>query len=251
MSELLRVRFLGVGESCDTRHANTSLLVEAKEQQVLFDCGFTIPHRFFRFCPDPDRLDAVWISHFHGDHFLGLPLLILRFWEMGRTRPLRLIGQNPIREKWIAAMELSYPGFLDKLTFPVEPLAITPGDRFSLDDLELLPIPSRHSQPNCGLLLAAGRHRLYYSGDGRPQPGLPGLIRGCDLAVHEAFTLETTINGHGSVARCLRLRQEAELKRLALVHLERKTRQDPALAPMLAADPRVFLPREDDLVTLG
>ena len=81
----MRVIFSGVGEALDENRSNTSLIVthSASEsfQQVLLDCGFSAAHAFWRYAPEPLHLDALWISHFHGDHFLGVPLMLLRFWE--------------------------------------------------------------------------------------------------------------------------------------------------------------------------
>ena len=111
----MEIQFLGVGEACDEEHPNTSLLVTtSKGGSFLLDCGFTTPHIYFGLHRQVDELDAVWISHFHGDHFFGIPLLLLRFWEMGREKRLIIAGQDGVKEKVHSAMELAYPGFIDK-----------------------------------------------------------------------------------------------------------------------------------------
>ena len=66
----MKIIFLGVGEACDERYLNTSLLIYSNKKTILLDCGFTITHQFFKYEKDEDALDIVWISHFHGDHFL-------------------------------------------------------------------------------------------------------------------------------------------------------------------------------------
>ena len=249
----MRLLFLGVGEACDSRHGNCSILVQAKDTTFLLDCGFSVPHRFFHYCDDPDCLDNVWISHFHGDHFLGLPLLLLRFWEMGRTRPLQFIGQENLQEKTLAALELAYPGFADKLRFPLRFLTITPGKILTIQGLHLRAAISGHSQQNYGLLIDDGDNRLFYSGDGRATEATRELMRGCDLALHEAFTLHDSIPGHGSVASCLQLMDKENIKQLALLHLERTTRhrEKKALENIISGRPDLLLPEEGDVISLG
>ncbi len=246
--------FLGVGEACDPGHGNTSVLVNSAENaMVLLDCGFTAAHRFFAACADPDRLDAVWISHFHGDHFFGIPLLLLRFWDMGRSRPLALVGQAGTEEKIRALMEMAYPGFMVKLGFALHFHETAPGTTLSLAGLQWRTAPTLHSQPNLGLLLDDGRCRLYYSGDGRPGDAVADLVRDCDLAIHEAFRIEDEVQGHGSIAGCRRLKARAGIHRLALVHLEGRIRRQgrQEIEAILAQDPDLLLPREGDSVEVG
>ncbi len=248
----MEVHFLGVGEACDSRHGNTSALVTAGDCKMLLDCGFSVPHRFFGLCKDPDCLEYIWISHFHGDHFFGLPLLLLRFWDMGRTRPLQLIGRQGLQEKTMTALELAYPGFAKKLSFPLQFHTMQPDFVLELEPLKLQATPTNHSQANLGLLIDDGRNRLYYSGDGRPTAGVFRLAHGCDLALHEAFTWEDSIPNHGSVTGCLQLMEKAEIKQLALLHIERKTRRNrqDAFKKLLKECPDVLLPTEGDTIVL-
>lgn len=248
----MKVLFLGVGEACDSRHGNCSILVNGNGTTILLDCGFSVPHRFFHYCDEPDCLDTVWISHFHGDHFLGLPLLLLRFWEMQRTSPLLFVGQEQLQEKTIAALELAYPGFTEKLGFPLLFQTITPGLPLKVNGLQLQAARSTHSQCNYSLLIDDGCHRLYYSGDGKPTADNRKLMHACDLALHEAFTLRDSVAGHGSVEGCLQLMVEEKISRLALLHLERKTRwhKHDALTDIVANHAGLLLPEEDDVITL-
>ena len=97
----MNVFFVGVGEACDAKHGNTSIHVQTvNDTCLLCDCGFSAAHSYFAFCDDPDQLDMVWNSHFHGDHFFGMPLLLLRFWEMKRSKPLVIAGQAGVEEHY-------------------------------------------------------------------------------------------------------------------------------------------------------
>ena len=127
----MQVHFIGVGEAFDERYANTSVLVTMPgpdgPTHVLLDCGFTAAAAYYTHANVGAGLDAVWVSHFHGDHFLGLPLLLLRFWDEGRTRPLTVVGPAGIEARIWQALELAYPGFCTRLQYPVVFVEAAPG----------------------------------------------------------------------------------------------------------------------------
>jgi ribonuclease BN (tRNA processing enzyme) len=228
----MNVIFTGVGEAFDEALGNTSLLVlfETKEvkRQVLLDCGFTAAHAFWRESPDPLELDAVWISHFHGDHFFGLPLLLLRFWEEGRKRPLVIIGQNGIGDKVTAALDLAYPRFRPKLGFEIEVLEVTPTKDLQLLGLRWSFAENGHSSPCLALRLDHDQGSVFYSGDGGPTDATRALAAECELIVHEAFGLDELHAGHGSVNLCIDFALKLKAKALALVHMNRNVRRSRA-----------------------
>ncbi len=246
------IHFLGVGEACDSRHGNTSILIRSSGHTLLLDCGFSVPHRFFALGSDPDMLDMIWISHFHGDHFLGLPLILLRFWEMGRAKPLHFIGQPELEEKVLTGLELAYPGFSRRLQFPLSFHVITPEMKRQVMGFQFEAAESGHSQRNLGVRIATEDHKIYYSGDGRPTEANQGLMRNCDLVIHEAFTLRDRVPGHSSVSTCRELAARLQLKYCALVHIEYRTRVNQNRIEEIIADtPGLFLPEDGDKVTLS
>jgi len=242
----MKVHFLGVGEACDPERFNTSLLVRSKNHYILLDCGFTTPHRYFADCSDPEQLEALWISHFHGDHFFGVPLLLLRFWEMGRTSPLLIAGPVGVQEKVEMALDLAYPAFGKKLRYALEYLPVVSGDSFEVAGFSGQAAPMEHSQSCLAVRLTSGGKSLMYSGDGRPTETSADLARGCDLLVHEAYNVSELTPGHGSVTGCLALARQAGCAKLALVHVNRLEREQVTgkvgdLCPQ-GEGPVVFLP---------
>lgn len=241
----MEIVFLGVGEACDPAHGNTAFYVTTSNNvSMLCDCGFSIPHRYFSTCDNPDELDLVWISHFHGDHFFGLPLFFLRFWEMGRTKPLVICGQRGTEGKVYEAMELAFPGFTEKLAYDLCFEVIEPEQPRTIAGLSLAAVETVHSQRNLGLLLDDGAKKLYYSGDGRPSEPVANLVAGCDIVIHEAFMLNDEFPFHGSITGCLELFKECSSCAMALVHLERRFRRDQAalIQTYLDRNPSLFLP---------
>lgn len=224
----MEIHFLGVGEACDPHQPNTAILLKTSAAQkagrILLDCGFTVPHHYLALNPDPDELEIVWISHFHGDHFFGMPLLLLWFWEMARQKPLNIMGPAGLETKIKQAMELAYPNFLPRLGFPLVCSEVEPGRREIISDTAWQAAPNEHSEPCLSMRLELENKAIFYSGDGRPTPMTRRLAQGCDIIIHEAYGLEDTTPGHGSIAACLDFARNAGVNRIALVHLQRSVR---------------------------
>lgn len=248
----MKVKFLGVGEACDPEYHNTSILVETTtgHDQIMLDCGFTVPHSYFSLVPDADELNGLWISHFHGDHFFGTPLLLLRLHEMGRKKSFLILGQKKISEKITDVMEMAYPGFVEKLSFSIEFLEVEPGDAIETAGFRWRSAESEHSARNLAVRLEAEGKSLFYSGDGRMTDATRALANGCDLAIHEAFCLQGDMSGHGSVERCIDFSEKISVSHIALVHLGRENRAEHAktIREMISKVPGVhlFLPESGD-----
>src|SRR4051794_29276145 len=87
----MRIELLGVGEAFDAEEPNAAALVEQDGFTLLIDCGHSAVSQLWRARPDPDAVDAVYLTHHHADHVLGLPAVINR-WEFdGRRRDLLIV----------------------------------------------------------------------------------------------------------------------------------------------------------------
>lgn len=230
----MRVLFCGVGEAFDEALPNTCLLVEAQaggeRREALLDCGFNAPYAYWRHGPalgaNPDGPDLVWLSHFHGDHFLGFPALAARLKLAGRTRDLFVAGREGVGQAVERALDLAYPNLREGLGFPLRFTECAPDEPLDILGLDVRGSFTTHPEPCLALRLADDSSSLYYSGDGAPTPGCLALAWGAGLIVQEAFDLTPGAKGHGSVDEALEFSRMANAKALALVHLERSLRSD-------------------------
>ena len=100
----IRVVFLGTGAATPTRERNvSSLAVVLDGATLLFDCGEGTQHQIMRSSVRPGSIDAIFITHLHGDHLFGLPGLLASLGLNGRSRVLHLIGP-PGLSRFIAAI---------------------------------------------------------------------------------------------------------------------------------------------------
>ena len=187
---MLEVIFLGVGEAFDETLPNTSILIRYEggdsPATFLLDCGFTAPPPFWKEESDVNRLDGIWISHFHADHCFGIPALLVRFWEEGRDKGLTLLGQKGIESFTRNCLDLAYPGFYERLTFPLRFIEVEPEKRMELFGLSFRTAETAHSQMNLALRIDVAGKSIYYSGDGKATPESMALARDCEFIIHEA-----------------------------------------------------------------
>lgn len=105
------VRFVGSGDAFGSGgRFQTCIRLRGAGQTVLVDCGATSLIALKAQGCGPGEVDAVVLTHLHGDHFGGLPFLILDGQFSRRTRSLRVLGPVGTAERLRAAMEVLYPG---------------------------------------------------------------------------------------------------------------------------------------------
>jgi ribonuclease BN (tRNA processing enzyme) len=220
----MRVTFTGVGEAFDETQSNTSILLESGSSSLLLDCGFTAAHAFWAAAAAPLSLDGVYVSHFHGDHFMGLPALLLRFKEQGRVKPLSLIGPRGIQDVTNRAMELAYGSLTHGRGYHLQYHEVG-AEPVGLAGFDLEFAPGDHSATAFGVRVRSRDASVYYSGDGRPTRDTQDLARDVDLVVHEAYCLEGDVEGHGTVPQACEFARTAGARNLALVHINRDVRR--------------------------
>jgi ribonuclease Z len=223
------VTFLGVGEAFDEALPNTSVLIGCGEDKhritLLLDCGFTSPPQFWKEEASVESLDGIWISHFHADHFFGLPALLVRFWEDGRKGPLTILGQKGIDVFTRKCVDLAYPGFYEKIQFPIEFHEVEPDRRLEFLGVTFQAAENEHSIRDLALRLEAEGCSLFYSGDGRATPESKALAKGTEMMIHEAFHWDMAIHGHATVKDTLDMARTCEVSHAALVHIQRHERK--------------------------
>lgn len=220
----MRVTFAGVGEAFDENLPNTSILVESSGSSILLDCGFSAPRAFWKTADDTSGLDMIYVSHFHADHYFGIPALLARFIQEGRTKRLTILGPVGIEGRVKRLVEMAYANIMTNAEFDTYFIECTPGEEFRHAGFHFGFAMGDHPMPSLAVRLAAKNKTLFYSGDGRPTETTQALAAGCDLVIHEAFALNKDVSGHGTVESALAFATEAGAKTCALVHMDRAVR---------------------------
>ena len=134
--------------------ALTAAAAECGGHSLLFDCGEGTQAAARRAGVNLMKLDAICLTHYHGDHIFGLPGLLQTLGCQGRTRPLALYGPKGLGEVWAALRVLTGP-----LPYPVCPEVLDATAalwaRFGgwPQGAKLTPVPTRHRVTSQGYRL--------------------------------------------------------------------------------------------------
>ena len=107
----IEVQFLGTGDAFGSGgRLQACIHVQMRELRFLMDCGASALIGMKRFGVDPALIDMIFLSHLHGDHFAGIPFLILDGQFSRRTRPLQIVGPPGVENRIRESMEIFFPG---------------------------------------------------------------------------------------------------------------------------------------------
>jgi ribonuclease Z len=144
----LSVAFLGTGGSVPTaRRATASVLVARGGERIMFDCGEGTQRQMQRSL-GLVQVDEIFLTHFHADHFLGLPGLIKTYDLTDRERPLTLYGPPGLGDLFDVLRPI-----LGRSRFEISLVEIEPGDAVAHDGYEIRAFEVEHRVSACGYSL--------------------------------------------------------------------------------------------------
>lgn len=220
---MVSVHVIGCGDAfCNGARFNTCFLLRTDGAAVLLDCGATSLMALRQAGVDPLSIDTVCITHPHGDHFGGLPFLLLDGRFAGRTRPLTIVGPPRIEARLAEAMEALFPGSkAGKLPYPVTVRELNPREPVDVGDLRVTGYPVQHrcGSPPMALRLAWRGRTVAYSGDTAWTEALCEAAADADLFLCECYQYDRPVPFHLDYHTLLAHRHELGAKRTVLTHL--------------------------------
>lgn len=200
MSEV-RVQFLGSGDSFGSGgRLQSCVLVEGPRFKALLDCGASSLIALRKYQVVYDDIDLIFVTNFHGDHFGGIPYLVIDAQlNHKRTRPLVICGPEGIKAKFIEVMEATFSGSSKtKLKFPLDIVELKAGLPMHFGEVLVQPFPVINAQgdPHLALRLQCGGKIIAYSGDTEWTESLIPLASGADLLIMEAYFFEKKMKYH-------------------------------------------------------
>jgi len=176
--------FLGSSNAFGTQGRAFSSFV--LNDRYLFDCGPTVLQQLQKARIPSRQIDTVFISHFHGDHFFGLPFLFLDIWHKCQGASLRIVGPPGIEERAEHLLDLAFPSLPDR-PFKREYLEVRDGVEMAAGDLQFAGVHVEHVPDlECfAYRVQVGERVLVFSGDAHMCGGLLRLVRGADVLVLE------------------------------------------------------------------
>ena len=190
---------------------------------MLLDCGATTNTGLYQLDISRDEIDVILISHFHGDHFGGIPaFLYAALYTDARRHPIEIVGPPEVEARVHALAHamghhMEHPDW----TFPIRYREIRPGEAFSAGPAEIQAFATEHqleSNPQ-GYRVRLGREQIAYSGDTGWFDDLPKQIAGSDLFICECTLHDAHLDFHLSLQELREHRDALDCGRLMLTHL--------------------------------
>ena len=136
----LSLFFAGTGGSVPSaRRGLPSILVRLGGERILFDCGEGTQRQLLRSVGLVD-MEAVFITHFHADHWLGLPGMLKSFALRDREAPLAVYGPRGLGELMSAMRNVVF----GRLPYELKIVELEPGQALERDGYAIHPVPVRH-----------------------------------------------------------------------------------------------------------
>jgi ribonuclease BN (tRNA processing enzyme) len=223
-AEKMRLTVIGSGDAFGSGgRFNTCFLIEAQGKRMLLDCGASSPVALKARGIDPATVDGVLLSHLHGDHFGGLPFLLLDFHFLGRREtPFSIAGPPGTRERLDAACEIFFPrSSQNKWRFRLDVNEIAPGIPGEFLGYSVATVEVIHfsGAPSTAVRLSAGGRTLAYSGDTQWTDALVKIAAGADLFICECYDYDRDLPGHMSWATLKSNLPRLRAKRIMLTHM--------------------------------
>jgi len=218
------VQFLGSGDAFGSGgRFQACVLVRADSSAFLLDCGASSLIAMRRFDVDPNDIDAILVSHLHGDHFGGLPFFVLDAQLISRrTNPLVIAAPAGFEARVRDAMEVLFPGSSrTEQRFAINFIELPEGTATQIGAITVTAYPVVHASGATpyALRVDCDGKVIAYSGDTDWTDALLDAARNADLFICEAYTFDKQVKFHVDYASLRSHRQRLTCRRLILTHM--------------------------------
>jgi len=220
----LTIHFLGSGDAFGSGgRFQTCICVTTFRERFLLDCGASSLIAMRRDGIDPLSINAILLTHLHGDHFGGLPFFILDAQLISkRTAPLLIAGPIGTEARVMSAMEVFFPGASRiQQKFALEFIEIPERQMTTIGNLRVTTFPVVHASGATpyALRVECEGKVLAYSGDTEWTDSLLDAANGADLFICEAYYFEKKFKFHLDYKTLLDHRAALGCRRLVITHM--------------------------------
>jgi ribonuclease BN (tRNA processing enzyme) len=219
----VRLQFIGCGDAFGSGgRTNTCIHVTGAKANFLFDCGASVLPAMKTFGVDRNAIDVIFITHFHADHFGGVPFFALDGQFVSkRQRPLVLAGPPGTTDWYRRAMTTAFPGERI-LPYEFTIRELKPGQPQDVAGMRVTPRVVKHDDragPCLTYRVETEGKVVGYSGDTEWVEALRDSARDADLFVSECYMFEREAPTHMNYTLLREKLPEMGAKRVILTHM--------------------------------
>lgn len=223
MSET-ELTFLGAGDPLGSGgRLQTCFHVSAPSGRFLIDCGATAMVALNRHGIDRNAIEAVLVTHLHGDHIGGIPYFVLDAQHASkRTAPLTVAGPPGLEGRIRELMDVTFPGLADvEQRFELRFVELEERRSAAVGPARVTPFGVVHAceAPPYALRVEVGGRTIAYSGDTEWTDALIEVSEGADLFVCESYFYGKRVPNHLDYRTLRSHRDELSCDRLVLTHM--------------------------------
>ncbi len=220
----MQLQFVGCGDALGSGgRLNTCFHLTGASVNFLIDCGASSLPGLKRLGIVRDEIDLILITHFHGDHFGGLPFLLLDAQFTRRSRPLVIAGPSGIEAKLAQLMETLFEhSSKTKPRFDLAVVELAPELSRSFGEVKVTPYPVVHGEsggPFLAYRIEAEGRVITYSADTEWTETLIPAAANADLFIAEAYYYDKVVKNHLSLKTLETHLPAINAKRLILTHM--------------------------------
>ena len=221
----MHLQFIGSGDAFGSRgRFNTCIHVTGDQTNFLIDCGASSLIALKAKEVALNRIKTIFITHFHADHFGGIPFLMLdaQFFSK-RREPLTIAGPQGLAEWYKRVMETAFPGSSKtKPLFKLSFVELAPKVIATVDGVTVHPFRVNHGNlggPFFAYKFEVDGRSIAYTGDTEWTDELIKAGAGVDLFIAEAYFYDKKVRFHLDYASLKERLPRIQPKRLVLTHM--------------------------------
>jgi ribonuclease BN (tRNA processing enzyme) len=221
----MHLQFVGCGDAFGSGgRFNTCFHLVGRDINALIDCGASSLVALNKLAINRNAVDVIFFSHFHEDHFGGLPFFLLEAnYVLKRNRALTLVGPPTLKARYAGMMDAAFPGTQNlQMQFPLSLQELEIGQRTEIGALKVTSFHVLHDDragPCLGFRFEAEGKVIAFSGDTEWTNAVIDIGHEADLFICEAYTRDKPIATHMALSSLERHLGQIRPKRLVLTHM--------------------------------
>lgn len=221
----MRLTVVGSGDAFGSGgRLNTCFHITASHNHFLIDCGATSLPALKRLDIDRNAIEFILVTHFHADHFAGIPPFILDAQLFSkRTSRLTIAGPSGLKEWFPRAMDTAFPASASaKRRFDVLLIELAPGQGTDIQGVRVTPQLVRHGEPggpSFSYRIEGDDRVIAYTGDTEWTDTLVETGRNADILIAEAYFYDKRVPFHLDYMTLAKHLPQIAPKRVLLTHM--------------------------------